>query len=263
MADLNTLGGLHYEMMKRCYNENSIMYSSYGAKGIKVCEEWHDRENFKKWARENGYEKGLRLDRVDPLRDYTPENCIWGLKNTKPSVNVYMDSKRRATEIKQRREDLGVSTIRKHPLYSTFSAMHNRCEVKTFQAYKYYGAKGIKVCDEWSGKDGFYNFFKWAESTGADYLNLTIDRIDIKKDYCPENCRWATMQEQALNRSNTRVIEYRGQKYSISGLCKQLNIDKKKFVSYLDKGLMTEVAIAASEKQGKRKKYPVPPCQPI
>ena len=60
MADLNTIGGLHYEMMRRCYNETSVAYKDYGAKGITVCLEWHDRENFRKWAIENGYEKGLR-----------------------------------------------------------------------------------------------------------------------------------------------------------------------------------------------------------
>ena len=50
MADLNSIGGLHYEMMRRCYNPQSIAFKSYGAKGIKVCEEWHDRDNFRKWC---------------------------------------------------------------------------------------------------------------------------------------------------------------------------------------------------------------------
>mgnify|MGYP003311752170 CR=1 FL=1 len=53
MANLESIGGLHYEMMKRCYNENSVAFKSYGRKGIKVCEEWHDREVFRKWALEN------------------------------------------------------------------------------------------------------------------------------------------------------------------------------------------------------------------
>lgn len=83
MAELNSLGGLHYEMMKRCYNENSIMYSSYGAKGITVCEEWHDRDQFKKWAKENGWSKGLRLNRIDSNKPYEPSNCFFGCKNKK------------------------------------------------------------------------------------------------------------------------------------------------------------------------------------
>ena len=47
MASLDTIGGIHYEMMRRCYKENSVAYKDYGAKGIKVCGEWHDREVFR------------------------------------------------------------------------------------------------------------------------------------------------------------------------------------------------------------------------
>lgn len=50
MAELDTISGLHYEIMKRCYNEKSVMYKDYGAKGIKVCDEWHDRDAFKNGA---------------------------------------------------------------------------------------------------------------------------------------------------------------------------------------------------------------------
>lgn len=86
MADLNRIGGIHYEMMKRCYNEKSIAYKDYGAKGIKVCEEWHDRGCFKKWALKNGYTKGLRLQRIDGKKDYQPSNCFFGEK-TKKNLN--------------------------------------------------------------------------------------------------------------------------------------------------------------------------------
>ena len=87
MADLNSIGGIHYEMMRRCYNEKSIAYKDYGAKGIVVCEEWHDRENFRKWSHENGYVKGLRLNRIDSKGNYTPDNCVFGECNKKkPTV---------------------------------------------------------------------------------------------------------------------------------------------------------------------------------
>ena len=77
MASLNTIGGLHYEMMRRCYNEKSVAYKDYGAKGIIVCEEWHDREKFRKWCLENGWVKGLKLNRRDSSKNYCPENCRW------------------------------------------------------------------------------------------------------------------------------------------------------------------------------------------
>ena len=69
MSDLNSIGGLHYEMMKRCYNEKSVMYNCYGAKGITVCKEWHDRDIFRKWCNENGYVKGLLAKYLDRQPD--------------------------------------------------------------------------------------------------------------------------------------------------------------------------------------------------
>ena len=53
MASLNTIGGIHYEIMKRCYDPNSVAYKDYGAKGIIVCEEWHDRNIFRQWCLDN------------------------------------------------------------------------------------------------------------------------------------------------------------------------------------------------------------------
>ena len=72
------LGHLHYKMMSRCYREKDVMYKDYGAKGIKVCEEWHDRPTFIKWCIDNGWHKGLKINRYDGKKDYCPENCYMG-----------------------------------------------------------------------------------------------------------------------------------------------------------------------------------------
>lgn len=66
-----------------------------------------------------------------------------------------------------------------------------RCEYPSKADYKYYGAKGIKICKEWQT---FAPFREWALSHGYND-NLTIDRIDVKGDYCPENCQWLTLEE--------------------------------------------------------------------
>lgn len=65
-------------MKNRCYYEGYDSYPYYGGRGIGVCEEWlNDFKAFKKWALENGYEERLTLDRIDPNKDYGPDNCRW------------------------------------------------------------------------------------------------------------------------------------------------------------------------------------------
>ena len=91
--------------------------------------------------------------------------------------------------------------------------MKKRCLNRNRSDFKYYGGRGISVCEEW--QFNFENFYNWAISNGyAD--NLTLDRIDPNKNYCPENCRWATQKEQCENRRNNRLITAFGKTHTIS-----------------------------------------------
>jgi hypothetical protein len=85
----------------------------------------------------------------------------------------------------------------KDPLYKTYAGMVARCTVKSNQAYKKYGERGIKVCEKWLGADGFFNFKKDMGERPAGY---TLDRVDPFGDYCPENCRWASIALQSVNK---------------------------------------------------------------
>lgn len=96
-------------------------------------------------------------------------------------------------------------------LHNIWLTMRQRCEKPNCSAYRKYGAKGIKVCEEWSS---FEKFRDWAYSHGYDDA-LTIDRIDPKGDYSPNNCRWATQKEQQNNRSNNILLTYKGETRSV------------------------------------------------
>lgn len=90
-------------------------------------------------------------------------------------------------------------------LYYVYKTMKNRCYNPKIPKYKNYGARGIKVCDEW--KNSFQAFYDWAISTGYDenakYGECTIERKDVNGDYCPENCCWIPASEQAKNKTTT------------------------------------------------------------
>lgn len=68
-----------WRMMKqRCNNPKATRYKSYGGKGIRVCQEWeHNFAAFKTWAEANGYNDTLTIDRIDPMKNYEPNNCRW------------------------------------------------------------------------------------------------------------------------------------------------------------------------------------------
>lgn len=90
-------------------------------------------------------------------------------------------------------------------LYRVWIGMKGRCNNCENKDYSYYGGRGIKVCPEW---DKSYEAFRdWALASGYQDA-LTIDRIDVNGNYCPENCRWVDMKTQMNNtRANRRITQ--------------------------------------------------------
>lgn len=108
----------------------------------------------------------------------------------------------------------------RHPVYRVWAAMLTRCENSNFSAYKNYGARGIKVCDEWHDAKVFID---WALANGWQ-KGLTLDRINNGGNYEPDNCRWATRKENNRNKRNNRLITFDGKTQTMVEWADELNI---------------------------------------
>lgn len=110
--------------------------------------------------------------------------------------------------------------LSKHRLYEIYNGMKKRCLNGNDENYKYYGGRGISICNEWLGENGFINFYNWSLENGYDE-KLTIDRKNVDGNYEPKNCRWSTMKEQVINRRKDRkpvAISPNGDTYEIDCL---------------------------------------------
>ena len=133
---------------------------------------------------------------------------------------------------------------------SRLSAIHNgikyRCYNPKYIGFKNYGARGITVCKEWLDTErvhthsrnnptkGFLAFQKWALANGyAD--NLTLDRIDNNKGYCPENCRWVTAKVQNNNRRSNLLVTYKGRTQTLKQWCDELSLSYAKIFQRLNR----------------------------
>ena len=85
-------------MRKRCNNPNNIRYKDYGGRGIKICNEWDNFEEFKDWSLANGYSDNLEIDRIDNNKGYSPDNCRWvttktNNRNRRNTAVIIIDNK--------------------------------------------------------------------------------------------------------------------------------------------------------------------------
>lgn len=95
--------------------------------------------------------------------------------------------------------------------YNAWAGIKKRCQNKRASNYKYYGGRGITICRRW---DSFELFF--ADMGIAPSPQHSIDRIDCDGNYEPNNCRWATIEQQLSNRRDCHFVVYRGQRMTVS-----------------------------------------------
>lgn len=143
--------------------------------------------------------------------------------------------------------------LMKHPVYTTWKSMTQRCYNENDSGYKNYGAKGITVCDEW--RKDFLVFYNWAIENGYQ-SGLSLDRIIVTEGYCPENCRWATREVQANNTSRNVFITAFGETKTVAQWTRDERCKTNAFnINYrLSKGYTPEEAITTETRGCKKNK---------
>jgi response regulator of citrate/malate metabolism len=111
--------------------------------------------------------------------------------------------------------------------------MIDRCSKPGRKDWKYYGGKGIKVCDRWLAS--YENFI--ADMGKKPFKEASIDRRDGSKDYCPENCRWASALEQATNQGHIQLIMIDGERITQNEAARRLGMPRVTFQRWLKRGL--------------------------
>ena len=119
--------------------------------------------------------------------------------------------------------------------------MKQRCYNPHTNVYKYYGGRGITVCDEWL--KSYHAFRDWAFANGYRE-DLSIDRIDNDKGYSPENCRWVSVNEQRRNRRNSHWITINGETKRITDWSNETGISIQTFYKRLKRGITGEKLIS-------------------
>lgn len=134
-------------------------------------------------------------------------------------------------------------------LYSEYMNMKGRANGRCGgeKNKKYYLNKGIRICDEWNKPTGYLAFKKWVLSNGYTD-DLTLDRIDNNGDYEPSNCRWTTVLEQNLNRSNTLYAEINGVKKPVVIWADELGVRYDTVIKRIKRGRTPEQALLFERK---------------
>lgn len=122
--------------------------------------------------------------------------------------------------MKDNTKDIKTVPRRKSRLYRIWTNIKIRCYNPNDKGYKNYGARGIIVADIWHD---FNNFEKWSLENGYRD-DLSIDRIDVDGNYCPENCRWVDIYTQNNNKRSNVLLEYNGKEYTMSELARFANV---------------------------------------
>lgn len=125
--------------------------------------------------------------------------------------------------------------------YSIWTSMVSRCTNPARDKFKFYGGRGIKVCEPW------LEFANFHADMGDPPDGYTLDRIDSDGDYCKSNCRWADTRTQTVNRKNLVLYEYCGRSLTLPEICREAGINYRTMRNRLFRTCMTLDAAIAHE----------------
>lgn len=156
----------------------------------------------------------------------------------------------------KRNAETGAQYAKKHGLrytriYTIWSGMIDRCYRKSHKKYNDYGGRGISVCNEW--RYSVEEFYNWAINNGYND-NLSIDRINNNGNYEPNNCRWATVDEQQNNRRYNRMYTLNNKTQTLKQWANEYKINYNTLISRIDEfNWDFEKALTTPVKQNKKR----------
>jgi hypothetical protein len=130
--------------------------------------------------------------------------------------------------------------------YKSWSSMKDRCYQPAHSEYKRYGGRGINVCERW--KNSFENFY---EDMGERPYKHSLERIDPNTGYSPDNCKWATVKEQANNKRSNVMLMIDGRRQSLSLWVDEFGLNYETVYARLKRGWSVERAFELKVGQNK------------
>lgn len=191
---------------------------------------------------------GEKYGRLTPLYRVEPDKygrSVWMCKcecgnKKKISANALRMGNTRSCGCleKENRGLFGTRSKRTHRmkgtrLYRIWQGTKNRALNRNDEHWPDYGGRGITICDEW--KTSFEAFRDWSIANGYRD-DLTIDRINVNGEYCPENCRWVTPADQQRNKRNNRYYEYKGESKLLQGWADEFGVTRSMLWSKIRRG---------------------------
>ena len=256
-----------HQMRQRCNNPRCASYKDYGARGIRIAPYWLGKDGYATFLRDLGPRPTVNhsLERLDVNSGYHRQNCVWALRsaqasNTRATRWITLHGERRT--FKQWADHYGLRDSLVHtrinllgwdvekafttPVARTDQATgrypedcalrgaRQRCHNPAHPQYANYGGRGIVVCAAWRGRGGLAQFIRdLGKHPGPGF---SLERIDVNKGYQPDNCRWATRQEQLDNRRCTRTLAHEGRTLTYAAWSRHTGIDEQVIRARLARG---------------------------